>query len=172
MPNSGIAIRTSIVYWQEGQNFDPWTWVDIAAPLRFADYAAGRDPALDAALKYTPPTPLSKILYEAARARGDLGVNAAIRTFLANPKNRYVEAAFVLPSAAEQVMLDGHGPEALLAANAVTDVVPKSVDAWLVLASVALQTNRKDIAKAAAERAMMLDPNQRVARSLLEQAKR
>ena len=170
MPNSGIAVRSSIVYWQEGQNFDPWTWVDVAVPLSFADYAAGRDPALEAALNYVPPEPLEDRLYRAARTGGVAGARALIKSYVAEPANRYADMAVILPRAAEMVFHGGHASEALQAAQAVVEAVPASLDAWLVLAYVALQAERKDIAKRAAERAMTIDPNQRMARSMLEQA--
>ena len=73
LPNSHLSMRTSIYWWQEGQNFDPYTWIDGAAPLSFADYAACRDPALDDALAYSPPRPLEAVLYEAARSGGLAG---------------------------------------------------------------------------------------------------
>ncbi len=170
MPNSGIAIRTSIVYWQEGQNFDPWTWVDVHTPLQFADYAAGRDPALEAALTYADGRPLEDRLQQAAREGGLAGARAFVQSYITVPANRYANRKLALPRAAEMVFHKGHRDEAVPAAQAVAEAVPDSVDAWLVLAYVALETGRKDIAKSAAERAIKLDPNQRMARTLLEQA--
>jgi Tfp pilus assembly protein PilF len=64
----------------------------------------------------------------------------------------------------------GHKAEAVIAANAVAEALPDTVDAWVVLAYVALQNGEKSLAKTAAQRAIGLDPNQRTARELLEQA--
>jgi hypothetical protein len=170
LPNSGIAMRTSIYWWQDGQNFDPYTWIDLAAPLRFADYASCRDPAVEAALSYTKPRPFEDSLFESVRARGLPGARQLVRDYLAAPSNRYQNVGVALPRAAEMIFHSGHKPEAVIAARAVADALPETVDAWVVLAYVALQNGEKTLARTAAQRAISLDPNQRTARDLLEQA--
>lgn len=167
LPNSKIDVRTSIYWWQEGQNFNPYTWIDVAAPLRFADYAACRDPALEAALAYTPPRPLEKRLYEAARAGG---AREAVKAFLDAPENRYSNVKLLLPRAAEMVFVNGHKAEAVAVAQAVAEALPKTIDSWVVLAYVALKNGDKAIATDAAQKALTLDSNNRTARDLLEQA--
>ncbi len=54
LPASGLMVRISELYWQLADPRDPRPWVipDIPAPLTFADYLAGRDPALGAILAY------------------------------------------------------------------------------------------------------------------------
>lgn len=170
LPNSGIAMRTSIYWWQDGQDFDPYTWIDVAAPLRFADYASCRDPALEAVLSYSTPKPLDDILFEAARLGGIAGARQAVKGYLTETRNRYQNVRVALPRAAEMVFHAGHKAEAVIAANAVAEALPDTVDAWVVLAYVALQNGEKGLAKTAAQRAIGLDPNQRTARELLEQA--
>lgn len=53
LPNSGLTVRVSSLYWQQSDPRDTRPWIDVTvpAPLNFADYAAGRDPALEAATK-------------------------------------------------------------------------------------------------------------------------
>jgi hypothetical protein len=170
LPNSGINMRSSIYWWQDGQNFNPYTWIDVAAPLSFADYAACRDPALEAVLAYHPPEPLEDVLFRASRDEGIAGANAAVRTYLAAPANRYSNVRTALPRAAELVLRKGHKTEALLSAEAVADALPNALDAWVVLAFVALQNGNKSLGRTAADRALALDPNDRTARSLLDQA--
>ena len=53
LPNSRLTVRVSSLYWQQSDPRDDREFipVSVAAPLRFADYAAGRDPALEAALR-------------------------------------------------------------------------------------------------------------------------
>lgn len=50
LPYSGMAVNLSDRYWQGGwpNDFSPWRAPDIAAPVLFSDYAAGRDAALEA----------------------------------------------------------------------------------------------------------------------------
>jgi C-terminal processing protease CtpA/Prc len=52
MPNSGVTVRVSTLWWQYLDPRDKRAMIDpqIKVPLSFADYAAGRDPILEAAL--------------------------------------------------------------------------------------------------------------------------
>jgi len=60
LPHSGLTVRLSSVYWRDAEVNErrPWVAPDIAVELAWADYAAGRDPALDAALAYEAPASL------------------------------------------------------------------------------------------------------------------
>jgi len=51
LPNSHLTVRVSSLYWQQSDPRDTREFIEvnIPAPLTFADYAAGRDPALEAA---------------------------------------------------------------------------------------------------------------------------
>lgn len=170
MPNSGIAVRTSILFWQDGQDFDPWTWIDVAAPLTFTDYVRGHDPALERALSYEPPQSIEDVLYAAVRDRGLDGARGAVKAYLAAPEHRYANVELDLPRAAERLFVNGHLQEAVPAARAVAESLPHTVDSWVVLAYVALKAGQPDIARDAARRAIALDPNQRTAKDVLEKA--
>jgi tetratricopeptide (TPR) repeat protein len=66
LPGTGIVLHLSSLYWQDALPYDPrdWTPPEIAAGLTVADYAAGRDPALEAILA-GPPPPLREALLPA-----------------------------------------------------------------------------------------------------------
>lgn len=51
LPNSHLTVRVSSLYWQQSDPRDtrPYIEVSVPATLTFGDYAAGRDPALEAA---------------------------------------------------------------------------------------------------------------------------
>ena len=51
LPNSHLTVRVSSLYWQQSDPRDTRPYIDVSlpAPLTFGDYAAGRDPALEAA---------------------------------------------------------------------------------------------------------------------------
>ena len=51
LPNSRLTVRVSSLYWQQSDPRDTREFipVTVSAPLTFADYASGRDPALEAA---------------------------------------------------------------------------------------------------------------------------
>ncbi|HWC64523.1 MAG TPA: hypothetical protein VG777_00465, partial [Thermoanaerobaculia bacterium] len=50
LPRSGLTVMVSRMFWPDRTSPDPrrWTAPDVAAPLSFADYRDGRDPALEA----------------------------------------------------------------------------------------------------------------------------
>jgi hypothetical protein len=169
MPSSGISVRSSIYYWQEGQNRDPYTWIDVAAPLTFADYAAGRDPGVEAALAYVQPKPLREQLLAAQQAGGIEVVRAAVRTYWSDPAKRYANRTLHLLQTAEALNQSGAGESGFSVAQMVAEWEPRSVDAANVAAHLAHRNGRHDLARVWLKRVLELDPNHRVARSLLEQ---
>jgi hypothetical protein len=168
MPNSGISVRTSILWWQAGQNRDPWTWVDVAAPLRFTDYAAGRDPALEAALAYAPQPSLAERLATAAKAGGVGHVEEVLAGYRVDPRNRYADWEGEMLKAA-QALAGAESPEVAFAvAQATATQFPQSADAQTMFALVAEMAGRKLDALTAAKRAIAIDPDNRSVRPLLE----
>jgi hypothetical protein len=168
MPNSGISVRSSIVWWQEGQNTRPWTPIDIAVPYRFADYAAGRDPVLAAALNFRKRPSLGETLVAAARSGRKDAVRTAAESYRLNPVNRYSDVALHISQAAEFLHASNHPEEALLVAELAGTHFPNYRDAFLVLGFLAEAGGRREAAREAAKRALQLDPNNRLARSLAE----
>lgn len=53
LPNSGLTVRAAYLYWQQRDPRDDrrCTVPHVSAPVTFADYREGRDPALEAALR-------------------------------------------------------------------------------------------------------------------------
>ena len=168
LPHSGISVRTSILWWQSWQNTDPWTWVDVAAPLSFAAYAAGEDPALEQALRHVPPVPLEDRLLAAVRAGGDAAVGNVVSAYRADPLNRYADQARALIRGAARLTEAGQGGAALAVAERAASDFPQQTDAWVVLAQLAEAAGRTGLARSAGMRALALDPNNRFVRSLLE----
>ena len=173
LPNSEITVRTSIRWHQIDDGDDPWTPVDVATPLAFADYTAGRDPALDAALRYMPRPSLEQQIIDAARSGGAAEVGKALTSFLADRSNRYADVEGQLLAASERLVGDEkRNEEALYVAQHTTERFPRSADAWSVLAHVGEATSRFDVARTAAARTLELDPNNRWARSLMDRLRR
>lgn len=165
LPNSGITVRTSLKWWQDGQNFAPWTYIDVSSPLRFADYVAGRDPALEVALSYRPSPALPARLL----ATGDAA--SAVReleNFVDDPVNQYSNQERQMLSAAAQLARARRTDAALLVASFAAVRFPGSHEAQLRYALVAEQADQFETALAATRRALEIDPNSRPARTLLE----
>lgn len=81
LPNSGLTLRVSTVYWRDGTGNESRrsTAPDLPAPLTVAGDLAGGDPALDAALAHRPAADLRQQV-DQLRASG--GSNASVRRVL------------------------------------------------------------------------------------------
>ena len=162
-----MAVDVSLSRPLSGQSTVPWTGVHLATPYSFADYATGRDPALEAVYNYTPPPLLAPTLIDAAKAGGVDATLKALAAYTAIPAYRYLNFAVIVPGAVNQ-LLGAKQPDAALAiARQSVKDYPESLDAWFMLAIAADKTGHPDIALAAAKRVIAIDPNNRSIRSLL-----
>lgn len=158
LPNSGITVRASIYYWQLDPQIDrPWTAPDVAAPLTFSAYAAGRDPALEAALSYSPEVPLNIVLAQSATA-GSLSPAETLDAFMDVPANRYVDVERELLLAGYRLFNDGNTDEALTILELMGMRFPTSASAQYYLASAYAALGRPDDALSSTSRALALDP--------------
>jgi hypothetical protein len=146
----------------------PWTWVDVAAPLTFAAYAAGRDPALEAALTYTPG-PSFRRAHGAGGGGGRSGGGATGGGGLARrPGQRYADVELKMAQGAERLFSGGRRQEGVALAELAAAWFPESVDAVNVLAHLADASGKRDMALRAGRRVLELDPNNRSVRPLME----
>ena len=172
LPNSGISLRTSLLWWQSGQNRDPWTWIDLAAPLSFEDYVAGRDPALEAAVGFQDRPSLRERLLAAARTAGVEEVVRIAAAFRDDPANRYADVARELVRAADSLLASDQAEAGLSIATLAARTFPNDVNAALIHAFIAERTGRFDIARHQAMRVLALDPNNRFIRPVIERLER
>ncbi len=72
LPNSGLVLSCSSLFWQTGGPRDKREWVapDIVVPVHFADYRANRDAVLEAILAYRPQPLLRSVLDSAYDSGG------------------------------------------------------------------------------------------------------
>ena len=168
LPNSGIAVRTSIKYWQSGQDKRPFTPIDIAAPLTFADYVAGRDPGLAAAMAFTGESNLADRLEATAKNSGAQASVAAAKAYVDDPAHRYrdVERELVV---SEQALLERkQRPAALDVSRWAAKRFPRNSDLATVWAYIANAQGAKGEARQAIATALAIDPSNRSAQSIGE----
>ena len=168
LPNSGIAVRTSIVFWKEGQDDREWTPIDIAVPYNFADYEAGRDPALEAAVNYRPQPSLLEKLNAAAKSGGPDGATAAMAAYAADPVHRYADVA---DDGVRAIQAMDDNPSALGVSRWLARRYPAELSPQ-VLYGLLLQAlgGSKAEAAEAARSALALDANNRQAKSIMDWA--
>jgi hypothetical protein len=168
LPNSGIAVRTSIKYWQSGQDMRDWTPVDVAAPLTFADYSSGRDTTLEAALAYRPRSSLASQVEAASKRNEGSPAESVARAWVDDPVNRFAYREGVLIDAIVELQGREKNQEALSLARWSAQHFPNSTDLASLHASIAEAAGLKEEAVRAGYAAMKNDPNNRFARSLLQ----
>jgi len=168
LPNSGISVRSSIKYWQSGQDMRPYTPIDIAAPLTFADYVAGRDPALEAALAYQAEPPLGEQLVEAAKSGGPVSALKVATAYADDPAHRYGDVESKLIVAEQAALARKQGPATLEVAHWSVKRFPRNSDLATVLALVAKSEGHNEEALRVIDAALAIDPSNRSAQSLRE----
>ena len=70
LPNTGLTVRVSTLYWQYWDPRDDRQWIEpgIRAPLTSEDYRAGRDPALEVASEGPAPLALRSAPHASPRS--------------------------------------------------------------------------------------------------------
>jgi hypothetical protein len=81
LPNSGLVVRLSTIYWRDWtvDESRPWIAPDIAAPVSSQDYFAGKDPSLEAILRFPKEPGFSDVLMNVVRAGG--GAESVVRLY-------------------------------------------------------------------------------------------
>ena len=166
LPNSGIAVRTSIRYWQSGQDRRPYIPIDIATPFTFADYVAGRDPALEAALAYRPGPDLLEQLSQAATKGGPDAAARTAKSYVDDPAHRYRDFQFELIMAEQRLLGKKQGPAALAVSRWSATRFPRNAELATVLAYVSNDQGAKDEARKAIAAALAVDPSNRSAHNV------
>src|SRR5579862_1780452 len=84
LPNSKLSMRLSFVWWQDMDPRDVRIWQapDLSTELTFADYQAGRDPAMEAILSYEPGADIVALVEAAVEKNDYAGAKQALLTFM------------------------------------------------------------------------------------------
>ncbi|MEO7506020.1 MAG: tetratricopeptide repeat protein [Pyrinomonadaceae bacterium] len=156
LPNSGITVRVSTLWWQEDErDHRQWTAPLIAAELAFADYRAGVDPALNAAIGYVAKKPLGRSLRE-AMAAGTLAVR--YREWKADPANASVDTESILIDLGYELL----GAKKFAAAIEVFQLnvadASNSANAFDSLGEAYAAAGNRELAIKSYERALEIDP--------------
>jgi Flp pilus assembly protein TadD len=136
----------------------------------FADFAANRDPVLDAVLAYRGEVLAPEV--QALVARGDTVLaEQRVRAFAAASINRYVGATAALNSLGYRLLNDGRVEDALRVFRLNVRVHPQYANGWDSLGEGYERAGRVEEAIAAFERVLQLEPHNPRARELLQRLK-
>lgn len=167
LPHSGITARASLYLHQDSPFPVVGTYPDVAAPLTFADYAAGRDTALEAALNWRPGPTLAQQIIAAADS-GEEAIKAVVDAWSENVANRYVPVVSQLQTAGVALDQAGRTDAALNVLRLATTMFPTSQRSHYLLADLTARTGNVQEARALAMRVLELNADHREARALLD----
>ena len=174
LPHSDIPVRLSTTWWQTAGPKDArkWTAPEIFCELRFTDFVAGKDPALDAVLDWNVGNTLGARVVSAVRSNNATEAKQVIDQFRADPRFKYASAESEVHRAADELALIGNVHIATSVLETLTEVFPQSARAHEHLADMYLQSGKVDLAVAEFEKALQLDPKDANARIMLGRLKK
>jgi tetratricopeptide (TPR) repeat protein len=170
LPHSGIHVEVSTLLWQDALPFDHRVWIapELSTPLSSSAYRDGRDPAVDAVIKYSNDQTLPVRLRSALREGGKSAAAAALRQFMQDPLNQYAAVESQVNRLGHDLLAEGLAGQSLMLFELNTDTFPQSSNAIDSLGEVLLAAGKRDLAVAAYERAVQLDPQAVRSRAALE----
>jgi hypothetical protein len=172
LPRSGLTVRLSSVYWRDWSVREnrPWVAPDMRVDVSWADYAAGRDPALEAVLSYTAPPTLLGQLQEKIRWGGmDAGAMHLYR-FSNSPVTGNIRTEEPLVALAAFLVGEKRLADARNVLKECLSAYPDSFDALVALGKIQLESGEAKNAVETLKKAAALRPGDSGAAGLLKKA--
>jgi hypothetical protein len=164
LPNSGITVRVSTLWWQQDErDRRQWTAPHVAAELTFEDYRTNNDPALNAALNYVPTRSLAELLKEALLANDLKLALEKEKRWRADPVNAYVDTEGELNGLGYELLAAKRLDQAVEVFQLNAAAYPQSANAHDSLGEAYRARGDREAAIRSYERALGLNPNQRSA---------
>lgn len=163
LPNSGLAVRASTVWWQDLDPRDTrqWTAPQVAAELTSDDFRAGRDPALQAALSYNETKSLSESMTESIGA-GDLGAALKLyRAYRADPTHAYLSTEAEINRLGYELLRQKREREAVEIFKLNVADYPQSANTYDSLADAYEASGQKELAVEFSEKTLAAIPADR-----------
>lgn len=160
LPNSQITVRVSVYYWQDWDPWETrlWTAPDVTAEMTSEDYRANTDPALRAALDYSPRKPLAEMLNDALTEGGAELAVKKYREFKLDPVNRYAATEEPLLIAGQRLLNENKPGQALQLFRLVVEDYPHSFRGYFAVGEAHFRSSNKAEAVKNFERALELNP--------------
>jgi hypothetical protein len=173
LPNSGITVRVSTLWWQEDPRDNrQWKAPDIAAELTAAQYRANVDPALDAVLGYRPEPAIAE---QMAQALMTGGIDAALRRYReyrADPRYAYVDTENELNNLGYRLLAEQRYAQAISILELNAAEHPRSANVYDSLGEGYMLAGKQEAAIRSYRTSLELDPSNENARSMLEKLRR
>jgi tetratricopeptide (TPR) repeat protein len=173
LPNSKLTVRLSTLWWQDMDPRDTRVWQapDLSTELTFADYRAGRDPALEAILHYKPEASVAEQV-KAAAEKGDYpGAKAVLLKFNENPLHKYATVESDINQLGYEFIRRKQFDQAVLVLKLNTEIYPNSFNTWDSLGEAYMDRGDKDLAIKNYGKSLQLNPRNFGARDQIARMK-
>lgn len=169
LPNSGITVRVSTLWWQEDErDHRQWKAPELAADLKFDDYRNNVDPALKIALEYVPSKSLSELLTEAVSANNATLAAEHFQQWLASPLNRYASGEVQVNRLGYELLGKKQIDLAIEVFKLNTQQYPESSNSFDSLGDGYVARGNPELAMRSYQRALQLDPGNASAKESLD----
>jgi hypothetical protein len=160
LPNSGIGVSISALWWQDLDSRDTrqWTGPHIAVELTSEDYRTNSDPVMKTILSYVPKKELTETLMETLFAYDVASAVRLYREFKADSTNAYVNTEPSLNNLGYRLIEMKHLEHAIEIFKLNVESYPQSANAYDSLAEAYMIIGNKDLAIKNYEKSLELNP--------------
>lgn len=160
LPNSQLRIQASTLWWQDNDPRDTrrWTAPSVAADLTSEDYRNGRDPALQAAISYTPVTSMQELVNQARASNNVTQFVSGYKTYRSDIRHKYVDTESILNRVGHFLLGSNRASDALEIFKLNATDNPRSAIVYQSLGDVYAATGDKVNALSNYEKAVSIDP--------------
>ncbi|MGZ5488079.1 MAG: hypothetical protein ACXWF4_06075 [Candidatus Aminicenantales bacterium] len=174
LPHSGLTVRLSSVYWRDAEVDErrPWVAPDIAVGLSWSDFAAGRDPALEAALAYHAPVTFLEQLKEKLKWGGVRAAASHYYKYRNSPATAAVRTDMTLLAVADYLKAEKRQNDAVDILRRAVEEYPDSAPCNFALGKGLVEQGDGQGALEPLKKALALEPGDPIAAEWLAKAEK
>jgi hypothetical protein len=160
LPNSGIGVRASALWWQDLDSRDTrqWTGPHVAVELASKDYIDGSDPVMKTILSYVPKKELAEMLLEALSANDVASAVKLYREYKADSTNAYINTERSINNLGYRLLEMKRLAHAIEIFKLNVESYPQSANTYDSLAEAYMMNGNKELAIKNYERSLELNP--------------
>ena len=169
LPNSGVTVRVSTLWWQEDERDKrQWKAPDLATELTFKDYENNVDPALAVVLQYTTRKSLNELLKEASSSNNSGAIAETFKRWRRDPLNKYINGEAQVNRLGYELLAGKQIDRAIEIFKLNSEQYPESANTFDSLGDAYAAHGDTALAIKNYERAMVLEPTNSAAKESLD----
>ena len=171
LPNSKLQVYLSTLWWQDLDERDkrPWQAPDVAIEPTVSDFAAGRDPVMEAVLHWQERPSLVETARSAAQRKDYGGLRRAFQAFRTDPTNKYASFENEFNNLGYELLNAGDTEGAIEVFKINVEAYTESWNVYDSLGEAYRKAGQKALAIANYEKSVQLNPRNRGGEAALQQ---